>query len=56
MIKKTETEFEASEKYEEDLWEKVPEEYRGFTFDELVRNRIELEHFRKFLEENYAKY
>ncbi|XP_076806464.1 regulator of G-protein signaling 22-like [Clavelina lepadiformis] len=42
-------------KYEEDLWTKVPEEFRNVTFDELVRNRIELEHFRKFLEENYAK-
>ncbi|XP_039257978.2 regulator of G-protein signaling 22-like [Styela clava] len=43
------------EKYEGDLWAKVPEEYRTFSFDELVRNRLELEHFRKFLEENYAK-
>jgi len=46
---------EAEKKHEEDLWDKVPEEFRGITFDELIRNRIELEYFRKFLEQNYMK-
>uniref|UniRef100_H2Z5E4 RGS domain-containing protein n=1 Tax=Ciona savignyi TaxID=51511 RepID=H2Z5E4_CIOSA len=46
---------ESIEKYEEDLWLNVPEEFRNFSFDELIRNRIELEFFRKFLEENFAK-
>uniref|UniRef100_F6X153 RGS domain-containing protein n=1 Tax=Ciona intestinalis TaxID=7719 RepID=F6X153_CIOIN len=49
------TEQESMEKYEEDLWMKVPEDVKNYTFDELIRNRIELEFFRKFLEENYAK-
>nr|CAB3265558.1 regulator of G-protein signaling 22-like [Phallusia mammillata] len=49
------TEQQSIEKYEEDLWLKVSEEFRTFTFDELVRNRIELEHFRKFLDEHFVK-
>ena len=49
------TSYEAEKKHEEDLWTKVPEEFRSFTFDDLIRNRIELEFFRKFLEQNYVK-
>ena len=47
--------FEAEKKHEDDLWAKVPEEFQTMTFDHLIRNRIELEHFRKFLEQNYVK-
>ena len=48
-------EQEAEKKHEEDLWDKVPEEFRNITFDDLIRNRIELEYFRRFLEQNYVK-
>ena len=47
--------FEAEKKHVDDLWSKVPEEFQSFTFDDLIRNRIELEYFRKFLEQNYVK-
>ncbi|KAL1258502.1 hypothetical protein QQF64_009079 [Cirrhinus molitorella] len=37
-----------------DLWAKVPREYRGLRLDSLLRNRMELQHFLSFLEENSA--
>ncbi|XP_063968049.1 regulator of G-protein signaling 22-like [Lytechinus pictus] len=42
------------EVYYENLAEKVPVEFRDYDFDKLIRNRMEVEHFRKFLEDNYA--
>ncbi|XP_072266946.1 regulator of G-protein signaling 22 [Pyxicephalus adspersus] len=39
---------------EPNLWELVPEEYRNYNLGTLVRNRMELEHFRSFLEDNFA--
>jgi hypothetical protein len=36
------------------LLDRIPEEFREFTLDKLVHNRIELEHFRQFLADNYA--
>ena len=48
-------EQDSEKKHEENLWEKVPEEFREMTFDDIIRNRIELEYFRKFLEQNYVK-
>ncbi|XP_077349225.1 regulator of G-protein signaling 22 [Lithobates pipiens] len=39
---------------EPNLWELVPEEYRNYNLGTLVRHRMELEHFRSFLEENFA--
>uniref|UniRef100_UPI00398ED8B3 regulator of G-protein signaling 22-like n=1 Tax=Pristiophorus japonicus TaxID=55135 RepID=UPI00398ED8B3 len=35
-------------------WQMVPEEFRSYTFSELLRNRLELEHFQTFLKENLA--
>ncbi|KAL8572507.1 hypothetical protein ACOMHN_019546 [Nucella lapillus] len=40
--------------YDPALWEPVPEEFRDYTLDKLVHNRIELEHFKQFLAEKYA--
>jgi len=40
--------------YDEALLANIPEEFRDFTLEKLVHNRIELEHFRNFLAENYA--
>lgn len=40
--------------YDESLLERIPPEYRDFTLEKLVRNRIELEHLRSFLAEHYA--
>ena len=40
--------------YDETLLEKIPEEFRDMTLEQLVHNRIELEHFRQFLVDNYA--
>ncbi|XP_073702986.1 regulator of G-protein signaling 22 [Garra rufa] len=37
-----------------DLWSKVPREFRGVRLDSLLRNRMELQHFLSFLEENSA--
>ena len=37
------------EVYYETLAEKVPPEFRDYDFDKLIRNRMEVEHFRKFL-------
>ncbi|XP_016414496.1 regulator of G-protein signaling 22 [Sinocyclocheilus rhinocerous] len=36
------------------LWAKVPREFRGVRLDSLLRNRMELQHFLSFLEENSA--
>ncbi|XP_053393937.1 regulator of G-protein signaling 22-like isoform X3 [Mercenaria mercenaria] len=40
--------------YDEALIENIPEEFKDYTLEKLVHNRIELEHFRNFLAENYA--
>ncbi|KAM5158184.1 regulator of G-protein signaling 22 [Mantella aurantiaca] len=39
---------------EPNLWEMVPEEYRNYNLGNLVRHRMELEHFRSFLEDHFA--
>ncbi|XP_018414474.1 PREDICTED: regulator of G-protein signaling 22 [Nanorana parkeri] len=39
---------------EPNLWELVPEEYRNYNLGTLVRHRMELEHFRSFLEDHFA--
>ncbi|XP_044150762.1 regulator of G-protein signaling 22 [Bufo gargarizans] len=36
------------------LWELVPEEYRNYSLDTLLRHRMELEHFRSFLDDHFA--
>ena len=40
--------------YDESLLENIPEDFRDYSLEKLVHNRIELEHFRQFLAENYA--
>ncbi|XP_074640881.1 regulator of G-protein signaling 22-like [Tubulanus polymorphus] len=40
--------------YDPSLFDRIPPEFHEFTLDKLVYNRIELEHFRQFLAENYA--
>ncbi|CAH1803041.1 unnamed protein product, partial [Owenia fusiformis] len=59
LIKRSVTPEEPMEGYEdpvydEALLEKIPEEFREFNLEKLVHNRIELEHYRVFLTENYA--
>ncbi|XP_041104672.1 regulator of G-protein signaling 22 isoform X5 [Polyodon spathula] len=39
---------------EPNLWEQVPEEYHNYNLSNLLRHRLELEHFRNFLEEHFA--
>ncbi|KAG8441803.1 hypothetical protein GDO86_010834 [Hymenochirus boettgeri] len=39
---------------EQNLWELVPEDYRNYNLISLVRHRMELEHFRTFLEDNFS--
>nr|XP_014343548.1 PREDICTED: regulator of G-protein signaling 22 [Latimeria chalumnae] len=39
---------------EPNLWDQVPEEYNKYNLNILIRNRLELEYFRNFLEENFA--
>ena len=41
--------------YDESILERIPEKFRDWTLDKLLHNRIELEHFRLFLAENYAE-
>ncbi|OWF36346.1 Regulator of G-protein signaling 22 [Mizuhopecten yessoensis] len=40
--------------YDENLINNIPDEFKEQSLDKLVHNRIELEHFRNFLNENYA--
>ena len=40
--------------YDETLLEKIPEQFREYTLDKLVHNRMEIEHFKTFLSENFA--
>lgn len=40
--------------YDDSLLEKIPEEFRNFSLEKLVKNRIEVENFKQFLAENYA--
>ncbi|XP_067833293.1 regulator of G-protein signaling 22 [Heptranchias perlo] len=35
-------------------WQKVPEEFRNYTLNTFIRNRLELENFQAFLRENLA--
>lgn len=37
--------------YDPAAWEAVPEEFRDYTLEKLVHNRLELEHFKQFLAE-----
>ncbi|XP_073406554.1 regulator of G-protein signaling 22 isoform X1 [Dendrobates tinctorius] len=39
---------------EPNLWELVPEEFRNYNMDTLLRNRMELQHFLSFLDEHFA--
>uniref|UniRef100_W5MU47 Regulator of G protein signaling 22 n=1 Tax=Lepisosteus oculatus TaxID=7918 RepID=W5MU47_LEPOC len=39
---------------EPELWDLVPEDFRGYSLGTLLRRRLELEHFRTFLEEHFA--
>ena len=40
--------------YDDTLFNQIPEEFREYSLEKLVHNRLELEHFRVFLAENYA--
>ncbi|XP_033123615.1 regulator of G-protein signaling 22-like [Anneissia japonica] len=40
--------------YYQSLRDKVPKEFKDFDFNKLIHNRLELEHFRHFLEDNYG--
>ena len=40
--------------YDPSLLDKIPDEYKDYTLEKLVGNRIELENFQVFLKENYA--
>ena len=40
--------------YDDALWDDIPAEFHNFGLEKLVHNRIELEHLRQFLAENYA--
>ena len=40
--------------YDEALLQNIPEQFKDYTLEKLVHNRIELEHFRNFLADNYA--
>ena len=40
--------------YDESLFDKIPEEFKNYDLMKLARNRIEMEHFQRFLESNYA--
>ncbi|KAL8596666.1 hypothetical protein ACOMHN_032608 [Nucella lapillus] len=40
--------------YDPGVWEGVPEEFREYSLEKLVHNRLELEHFKQFLAEKYA--
>ncbi|XP_046585614.1 LOW QUALITY PROTEIN: regulator of G-protein signaling 22-like [Haliotis rubra] len=40
--------------YDESLLENIPPDFRDYTLEKLIHNRIELEHFRQFLADNYA--
>ncbi|KAJ1193286.1 hypothetical protein NDU88_002585 [Pleurodeles waltl] len=39
---------------EPNLWELVPEEYRNYNLSFLIHHRLELEHFRTFLDDHFA--
>ncbi|KAM4688914.1 regulator of G-protein signaling 22 [Discoglossus pictus] len=39
---------------EPNLWEQVPDEYKNYNLGHLIRHRMEMEHFRTFLEANFA--
>ncbi|XP_078610938.1 regulator of G-protein signaling 22-like isoform X2 [Branchiostoma floridae x Branchiostoma japonicum] len=40
--------------YDDTIWDKLPDQFKKWTFEGLVHNRLELEHFRKFLADNFA--
>ncbi|XP_051016461.1 regulator of G-protein signaling 22 [Acomys russatus] len=37
-----------------EYWSNVPEDYKHFTFNDLLNNKLEFEHFRQFLESHSA--
>ncbi|XP_053323726.1 regulator of G-protein signaling 22 isoform X2 [Spea bombifrons] len=39
---------------EPNLWDLVPDEYKNYNLSTLIRHRMELEHFRKFLDYHFA--
>ncbi|CAL1544272.1 unnamed protein product [Lymnaea stagnalis] len=41
--------------YDDSILQRVPAEFREWSLDKLVHNRIELEHFRQYLIENFAE-
>ena len=40
--------------YDESLWDAIDPELREWTLEKLVHHRLELEHFKNYLAENYA--
>ena len=40
--------------YDAALIKNIPEQFKDYTLEKLIHNRIELEHFRNFLADNYA--
>jgi hypothetical protein len=38
-----------------EYWSNVPEEYKHFTFNDLLNNKLEFEHFRQFLEAHSSR-
>ncbi|EGW05836.1 F-box only protein 43 [Cricetulus griseus] len=38
-----------------EYWSNVPEEYKNFTFNDLLNNKLEFEHFRQFLESHSSR-
>lgn len=40
--------------YDPTLMDKIPDEFKEFSLEKLVHNRMELEQFRQFLAENYS--
>ena len=41
--------------YDDGLVERVPDKFREWNLEKLVHNRMELQHFREYLAENYAR-
>uniref|UniRef100_A0A2C9JRT5 RGS domain-containing protein n=2 Tax=Biomphalaria glabrata TaxID=6526 RepID=A0A2C9JRT5_BIOGL len=41
--------------YDDSVLQRIPSEFKHWTLDKLIHNRIELEHFRQHLKENFAE-
>ncbi|KAH9499861.1 hypothetical protein Btru_076784, partial [Bulinus truncatus] len=41
--------------YDDSILQRIPPEFKHWTLDKLIHNRIELEHFRQHLKENFAE-